>query len=587
MKILVFSPSNAIWNWAYPTALVAESLQKSGDSVWFLTCDKEYSKFCMAQAASGVKFSSTPSEKDVICDLCISQRDLIANKLNLNKIHINDFITHAERDSAKQMANNANVENHKKFLIADVPVGKLAMFEMIIQNKKKSLTFSDEELTLYQEILFNVIKTVTAFVKVLEDIKPDVCIIEHTAYSYNRACQTLSTLHNIPAYCINGNSYNNAHCFELLTIAKDDPIMFVQNYLKAWPNVKHIPISISEATYVTDHFISLLTARGHVYSAAKKHHAWSIRSKYGIKPNQKILLATTSSPDEIFATEMVGNFAWNTKSDVFETQIEWLRNLFQFIKTRQDLFLIVRVHPREFMPGQNGEISEHAKALQAEFKSMPENVVINWPTDNLSIYDLMEETDVVLNAWSTAGLEMTYFGIPVVVYCGHMLLYPEDLVYSAKSRDEYFVLIDKAINNGWNYQRILRAYRWCATQHLYVSANISDSFSYNLLAKKPFGLRLLNKLGSFIDPLFREKMQISTRASILKKIDKIRSLLLLKKNTFLDVEVPSPNSSLKNEEQAIKSELRRLYKSIYGTNKQPAQKNGLQFKLWNFLYASH
>jgi hypothetical protein len=60
---------------------------------------------------------------------------------------------------------------------------------------------------------------------------------------------------------------------------------------------------------------------------------------------------------------------------------------------------------------------------------LPTNIVINWPTDNISLYKLCKLVDVGLNNTSSAGLEMMCFEIPIVEYDRTQLYaYPTDFV---------------------------------------------------------------------------------------------------------------------------------------------------------------
>src|SRR5690606_6941171 len=102
----------------------------------------------------------------------------------------------------------------------------------------------------------------------------------------------------------------------------------------------------------------------------------------------------------------------------------------------KDLFLIIRVHPREFPNKRDSLKSDHALELEQTLSELPENVRVNWPSDNISLYDLAQIMDVCLNSWSTAGKEMGTLGIPVVLYSADLVFYPADLNYLAVSADD-------------------------------------------------------------------------------------------------------------------------------------------------------
>ena len=64
------------------------------------------------------------------------------------------------------------------------------------------------------------------------------------------------------------------------------------------------------------------------------------------------------------------------------------------------------------------------------------------PEDNVSIYDIMEETNLFLSAFSTAARELTMFGLPVLTYKNEDILEPVSIIYEGKSQTEFLSEID-------------------------------------------------------------------------------------------------------------------------------------------------
>ena len=131
-----------------------------------------------------------------------------------------------------------------------------------------------------------------------------------------------------------------------------------------------------------------------------------------------------------------------------------IRALIGYVEGKENLALIIRVHPREFPNKREGVLSEHARILQAVLAGLPPNVKVNWPTDHVSLYDLANIADVFANGWSTAGKEMAWLGLPVVLYSNDLTLYPPSLNYVGTTKPEYFRQIEQALNDGWDPERI-------------------------------------------------------------------------------------------------------------------------------------
>ena len=122
----------------------------------------------------------------------------------------------------------------------------------------------------------------------------------------------------------------------------------------------------------------------------------------------------------------------------------------RYYKVRPDLFLIIRVHPREFPNHREGQKSKNAELYEKLLTNLPSNIVVNWPSDNISVYDLAEHVDLVLNGFSSSGLEMALLGIPVLSYANEWNTYPIDLDTKIDTRDDLFASIDGLIEAGWS-----------------------------------------------------------------------------------------------------------------------------------------
>jgi hypothetical protein len=151
-----------------------------------------------------------------------------------------------------------------------------------------------------------------------------------------------------------------------------------------------------------------------------------------------------SSYDERFSSEII-NVIPKYDNLIFSEQIDWIKFLIGFVKHRQDLFLIIRVHPREFPNKRDSMRSQHSLMLEKVLVDLPVNVKLNLPEDNLSIYDLAEYTDLFLNAWSSVGEEMSLLGIPVLIYSDDLVAYPSDINYVANSQEDFRNKIDIAL----------------------------------------------------------------------------------------------------------------------------------------------
>jgi hypothetical protein len=102
--------------------------------------------------------------------------------------------------------------------------------------------------------------------------------------------------------------------------------------------------------------------------------------------------------------------------------------------------------------------------MQEELQELPPNVTVNWPSDNVALYDLIRLRPLFLNFISTAGREMALLGAPVLVH-ERNLAFPLDLFTTADSQASYFKTLEELSGSGApSLERSVLAFRWHALE---------------------------------------------------------------------------------------------------------------------------
>jgi hypothetical protein len=458
MRVICFSPNDAVWRWTLPQAQVLDALKQRGDEIIYVYCDRTFTSFCMSMASLGISFSDSPSTKAAVCDTCARHSLLVRSRLGVCGRSIGSFLQPRDFEEAENLSSTCPLDELYDYIEEDHPVGKWALYETIIQTKSISKNLSSEAERFYRSNFRNTLISVRASRAMYEQLRPDIGISYHTAYAYNRAFQRVFEGRGVPVWFLNA-SMNVAEIDTHLVVARSDPELFFRRLLDAWPEFENGVCAEEEIASAADHLLALMAGGGYGYSISMRRESVGVLEKFGIPAGKKVVAALLSSYDELLAADLAG-FGWTTHNDVFSSQIEWLKWLFQFVRGRSDIHLVVRVHPREFAVRGMGGRSEHSYLLEALFAEKPDNVSINLPSDGIALYDLLMDVDVALIAWSSAGMEAGMLGIPVVTYAGDVVLFPRTLTYDATSRDQYGRFIDDALESGWSMERARAFFRW-------------------------------------------------------------------------------------------------------------------------------
>lgn len=564
MKALFFSPYADIWGHAFPEALIAESLIKAGHHVLYVGCGKKLDRFCVPMAAHGMTAMTAASERYRVCQRCCEHDSLIRKKFGFEGPLLSELVDDGMVREADEILSVSDQRVLIDLEIEGVQIGKIALYQLMLRTKRLEMDLSQEELSDYVVELRNTIYAWQAGKKLLDLEKPDCVVVYNAMYSTNRVICQLAERRGIPHYFLHagGNLFNR---LQTLWIGRGDTFSFFPHLLQQWPRFSEIPCHIEDLSMVTEHYIELLRGRStFVYSKPKSAVYKDIRKHFGVTSEQKLLVATLSSYDEERAAEIVGARVHVTPL-LFETQIRWVQSLISYARSRPDIFLIVRVHPREFPNKRESILSHHAVQLKEVLTNLPSNVVANWPDDDISMYDLADQTDVFLNSWSSVGKEMALLGIPVVLYAPDMAFYPAGLGYVATTEAGYFEAIEQALADGWSFERIRRAFRWHVFEFIRATVFIGDGYAKLSGHNRSFGQRLVEQLDRRLRPGLEQAWDCARRPDTLSSFEQIHSFFESQVRSVVDLMDAEKvrQVTLEVETAALEREILRIAKALY------------------------
>jgi hypothetical protein len=562
LKIVFFSPHSAIWVHSFPEALVAEALQQAGHQIVYIGCGRAFDH-CICMTASRVAPHAASETRSAICDTCESRKNILLASFGFPNYDMSSVLDEQLLADANEIVAKATPENFLGIVVDEVEVGRAALSTYLLSYKRINLRFTRDEWSVFAVELHNTIRSVFAGRKILDHERPDRVILYSSGYSVNLVWCLLAERRGIPFYYMNAGS-NLSDRLQKLVISRGHSLQ--RKLLDYWPAYRAIPCGAKAASYITDHFIELLRGRHvFVYSVPKRGDHVDLRKFFGVNDGQRVLVAAMSSYDELYAAQVTGLFP-DDFSLIFPMQIDWLRALIKFMENRSDLFLVIRVHPREFPNKRDPVKSAHALELEEVLSALPPNVRVNWPHDEVSLYDLAQIMDVCLNSWSTAGKEMATLGIPVVIYSADLVFYPPDLNYLGQTVDDYFMKIEQAIADGWSAERIRSMYRWLALEDMYSRIDISDSYSHKENSQRSIAVRIVDRIRREIYPDFRERDDCRNRSASLQKASLVCKTIEGGYTSILETLDVSgiPRITIDEETAVLKREVGRIVEAMYG-----------------------
>lgn len=475
MKILWFSPYAAVWDWRYQEFIIQKFLKNQNHEIQTIDCSNTLIKNCNAINAHHIEYSKNNYKSRMICNRCVSNKNFLNNKLSIKNHDLNKLVSENDKEKTKKILQKVNKKNIIDYKYKSLPIGKIAMFEIILEFKKSDLSLSNLEFNKLMNNLENCINSIWAFEKISDQFKPDVVITYNGSYAINNLFLKFFEQKKATPYLITGST-NNSERFSNIHLFKKSYFDTILEIKENWKKLKHIPFNKYQATSVINHLKTLFfSTTSHTFSHSIKNNYIDVRKYFKINKNQKIILVSMSSYDEVLSAYLL--YTKKTLGGIFKNQIDWIEKIIKIFENKKNYFIIFRPHPREFSKKNE---NEYIKKIKKIFSSLPKNMCVNYPEDKISIHNLGMETSLLLNAWSSAGEDLGMLGIPTISISKDFMNYPSDIDFYENNQKKYFekILIILKKDN-WSIKRLKYFYRFKSLMFHKSTINLSKFMPKN------------------------------------------------------------------------------------------------------------
>ena len=469
MKILFFSPNSDILLHSIPETLLIKELLNKKNEVIRIYCDSLFKNFCSSMECSKIDLEADPHDKKNICKKCLKTSKTINQMNGVNAIAISNFIDEFKIKEVNNYIDNLNYENFSfrtdSFLSQKLKMKSL--YETILKFKINDYKLNKQQFNYYKEKLRVSLYSYFSAKRIAKEIEFDTLIVYSPQYEINNLfCEGINSTKKIKIYFIEGseNLYVRHAGLRIWDWNKNQLVSPVKS---KWDDIKSKSYPKFSKKIVKEHINQLINASNiNVYST-KKNKNFTFKNKFDLAGFEKIFLLSMSSSDEAFAAYAIDAFPDSKYvSKVFKNQSEWVLDTIDFFKDKKEFGLIIRIHPREFSNRRENQISSNYKNLQRIFKKINlNNVYINYPSDNISIYNLFEIVDVTLVSWSLTAIESLLFNVPVIVYDNDLTNYPNELVISGSTKKDYYLNIENEFKNKSKTDLKSNTLLWLSVNH--------------------------------------------------------------------------------------------------------------------------
>jgi hypothetical protein len=400
-RLLVFSPYQL---WTIHTiyeGTIAKACQGRGATVEYLLCDGLLPE-CDQHWDSK---ENSPRSPD-LCRRCQNAARTSLSDLNMPFHWLGAFITSAEKAEAFAWAQSVVSPDFPQASFKGNPVGKWVLSSMVSYFRQYPPDLNDGHVVdVYRGFLYSAALVATGLSNYLDANSFDSALLFNGRQSITRVALEILQQRGIRVLTHERAEYQRGH----INVRPDAHCMSPVPFRNLWSVWADVPLNRESL----DATLKWLIQRRYganlawiPFNNASSANA-SVRKALSLSQHKRLWALFTSSMDEVAGDPLL--------QGPYESQFAWVRDVVQWVGSRDDVQLVIKVHPNLGGNIYIGKAINELKLYQDMKSALPANVRIVMPEDPVSAYSLAEEADVGLTFGSTIGLEMAMLGKPVLL----------------------------------------------------------------------------------------------------------------------------------------------------------------------------
>jgi hypothetical protein len=399
-RILVFSPY-ALWgNHTIYEETIAKACQARGATVEYLLCDG------LPECDQHWDSKATSSRPLDLCQRCQSKAKASLANTGFPYRWLGDVVSQAEKAEAFAWAQSVPPAEFCEASFKETPIGKWVLSSVITYFRQYPPDMNDwHVVSVYRGFLYSAAIVATGIRKYLDANTIDSALLFNGRQSITRVALEIFQQRGIRVLTHERAEYQRGY----LNVKPNAHCMSPEPFKAFWSMWAQVPLN-REALDAT---LKWLIQRRYGINLAwipfnkLSNYDSSLRAKLNLGPDQRLWALFTSSTDETASDPLM--------QGPYESQDDWVRDVVQWVSSRHDVVLVIKVHPNLGGNDYIGKAADELRIYEEMKSSLPVNVRIVMPEDSVSAYALAEEADIGLSFGSTIGLEMAMLGKPVLL----------------------------------------------------------------------------------------------------------------------------------------------------------------------------
>jgi hypothetical protein len=445
--------------------LLAHSLALRGAATEMLLCDIPTLPICDERTV----FSRQTDE----CGGCIASKLKLLELSELNWRGLSSFLHSEAIVESQSIVDNLDDAEIEDFRYDGWPIGRWLHVSASHYLRSDARGFEPEKIKIKRRFLVTAIVVTRAITRWLDEIQPVILIAESGAHFMWKIAFELARARDIRVVCREiGKGGLDTHIYSL-----NSDSMF-PNWKELWESTKSIALTEIEERNV-DNYLSGLRSKTYDKRATNQTESvQTLRARLNLSPDRKTAVLFT-------------NVTWDLSTAgrdlAFDGLLDWILKTISIARTIKKVDFVIRAHPAENSVLTGDRILE---LIRHHCPSLPPNVRLVPPDDNVSTHSLFEITSLVLAYCSTTGIEAAIAGKPVLL-SGIPHYRGKGFTTDVTSVEEYNILIRQWADFGFESQPATRELARRYFHLFFLRHHITMNWTTNPL-EPPFKLKINN-----------------------------------------------------------------------------------------------
>jgi len=418
----------------HPSVIVLEgylgmALTLRGADVYYLLCD-EFLLGCQVHSFNKMDIISEKWNPKRLCRKCFNPGYKSFSSTGLPVLKYSENITSGEFQKAEDISKNLDIKDIANFSIDGFNIGEHIMAGALKFFARGTLENEPYAEKVLRQYLKSSILTAYVINHLIDTHHFDCAVFHHGIYVPEGVIGEVCRKKGVRV--VNWNPAYRKQCF-IFSHRDTYHHTLMSEPTEKWENIKWNSKIEKE---ITDYLESRTTGGKDWISFVGKNPEFDLT-----KISQELGGIDFSKPCIGMLTNVIWDAQLHYPANIFKNMVEWIIKTIKYFSKRQDLQLIIRIHPAEIL----GELPSRQQVLdeiKKEFPNLPPNIFIIKPESSISTYAVMEQCNAVIIYGTKSGVELTSRGIPVIV-AGEAWIRNKGLTIDPKSQDEYFKVLDQ------------------------------------------------------------------------------------------------------------------------------------------------